>query len=107
MDEFNRLQERVKSGSLEESRALNEMLLNALEQDRKDRQKTRRVSVICATICLVAMLLFAAVLGVVASGVEITTTTTTETVTQDTGYGSGDAVYQAGDGAQFYAGGAD
>lgn len=88
MDDFDRLQARIKTASLEESRALNEMLLDALEQDRRDRQKTRRVSVVCATICLVAMLLFAAVLGIVASGVEITTTT--ETITQDTGEGYGD-----------------
>lgn len=55
------------------------MLLDALEADREDRRKTRRLNVICATICAVSLLLFAGVLGVLASGVQIETTTTEET----------------------------
>lgn len=105
MDKFENLRQAIDGASLDESRALNKMLIDALDQERADRRKTRRVSMICATICLVAILLFAGLVGVVASGVEITRTT--ETITQDTGEGSGDAVYQAGENARFYAGGAE
>lgn len=112
MDKFENLRRANDGASLDESRALNKMLIDALDQERADRRKTRRVSMICTTICLVAILLFAGLVGVVASGVEITRTTdtitrTTDTITQDTGEGSGDAVYQAGENARFYAGGAE
>lgn len=89
MDKFENLRHAIDGASLEESRALNKMLIDALDQERADRRKTRRVSMICATICLVAILLFAGLVGVVASGIEITQTTTTETTTQT---GEGDSV---------------
>lgn len=66
---------------LEQAMALNRILLETLESDRKDRRKTRRISIICAAVCMVSLLLFAAVLGVLAAGVQIETTTTTETQT--------------------------
>ena len=59
------------------------MLLDALAEDREDRRKTRRLNVICATICAVSLLLFAGVLGVLASGVQIETTTETQSVEGD------------------------
>lgn len=92
---------------LEQALSLNKILIEALNQERADRRVTRRVSIICACVCVASLLLFAGVLGVLAAGINIETTTTTEesTVEQDTGGGSGDAVYQAGEGANYYAGG--
>ena len=60
-------------------------MLEALENDLNDRKKTRRVTIICATICLVSVLLFAGILGVLASGIQIERTTeeTTQTVEGD------------------------
>lgn len=60
-------------------------MIEALERDLVDRKKTRRVSIICATICLVSVLLFAGILGVLASGIQIERTTeeTTQTVEGD------------------------
>lgn len=89
---------------LDQALGMNEMLLSALEADRADRKKTRRVSIVCATVCAVSVLLFACILGVLAAGVTIETTTTTDTVAQET-TGDGDAVYQAGDGSHYYADG--
>ena len=89
---------------LEQAMALNQILLETLEADRKDRRKTRRISIICAAVCMVSLLLFAAVLGVLAAGIQIETATEESTVTQETS-GEGDAVYQAGDGSHYYAGG--
>lgn len=76
---------------LEQALAMNKILLDALDRDRTDRRQTRRVSIICASVCVVALLLFAGVLGVLASGIQIETTTTetTETTTQT---GEGDFV---------------
>lgn len=67
---------------LEQAMALNKILLETLEADRKDRRKTRRISIICAAVCMVSLLLFAAVLGVLAAGIQIETTTSTTTETQ-------------------------
>lgn len=86
---------------LEQAMALNRMLLDALDQDRKDRRKTRRINLICATVCLVSLLGFVAIIGAVASGIVIETTTTETTVTQDTGEGNGNNVYQAGEYATY------
>lgn len=60
-------------------------MLEALEKDLADRKKTRRITVVCATICLVSVLLFAGILGVLASGVQIehTAEETTQTVEGD------------------------
>lgn len=58
-------------------------MIEALERDLVDRKKTRRVSIICATICLVSVLLFSGILGVLASGIQIERTTETQTVDGD------------------------
>ena len=44
---------------LEQSMALNKILLDTLDADRKDRRKTRIISIICAAVCIVSFLLFA------------------------------------------------
>lgn len=68
---------------LEGSEAAFAAILAAIEADKADRRKTRRISIVCAAVCVAALILFAGVLGVLAAGV------------------------QAGDGAQYYADGAE
>lgn len=58
--------------------------IERLEKDAKDRQKTRKIMIICATVYAVCTILMACILGVLAAGVEITTTTETQTVEGDT-----------------------
>lgn len=89
---------------LDQALALNRILMAALDQDRADRRVTRRVSLICAAVCVVTLLLFAGVLGVLASGIQIdaSTTTTTEETTQTV---EGDsATINNGDWTQNYGG---
>lgn len=83
-----------------------QLILDALERDRAERRKTRRICVVCASLCVVGLLLFGGLFAVLAAGIQVDTTTTTEEthVTQETS-GEGDAVFQAGDDAKFYADG--
>lgn len=59
-----------------------------LEKDAKDRQHTRKIMIICATIYAVCTILMAGILSMLAAGVTIETTTeettTTQTVEGDT-----------------------
>lgn len=91
MTDFDKLCEEIENASAEESRHLNKLFIAAFEADRKDRKKNKNTAVVCATICVVAVLLLVALLGVLASGVQIETTTkeTSETTTQS---GEGDSV---------------
>ena len=59
-----------------------QVLLDALAEDKKDRQKTRRVCVICAAVCAVSMMALVGLLGLFAAGLQIETTTTTTTTEQ-------------------------
>ena len=81
--DFEKIVDKVESASLDESRAINKILLDAMEADRKERRKDRRTSKVCATICVVAFLLTAVLLGVLASGVTIETSTTKESITPE------------------------
>lgn len=99
--DFEKIVDRVNKASLEESRAINQLLLDAMEEDRKERRKDRRTSKVCATICVVAFLLTAVLLGVLASGVTIETSTTKESITQDSGEGSGNNVYLSGNDSTY------
>lgn len=67
---------------LQQALAMNQMLLDTLEKEREDRRKTRKISIICACVCVVSLLLFAGVLGVLASGIQIERTSTETTQTQ-------------------------
>lgn len=83
--------------------AMNEALVDAIAIDRKDRKKTKRFAVICASLCFLFMMVSICVLGVLAAGVTIETTTE-ETVTTQTAEGdsvqfnnvSGDQTIQEG-----------
>lgn len=102
--DFEKIVNEVNSASLDESRAINQLLLDAMEQDREERRKYRRTSKVCATICVVAFLLTAVLLGVLASGVNIETSTTKEAITQDSGEGNGNNVYLSGDDSTYNEG---
>lgn len=66
------------------------LIINAIQEDRKERAKTKRICVICACVSLVSALIFACVFGLFASGMTIdTSTTTTTTTTTQTGEGDG------------------
>ena len=88
---------------MEKILAMNEALVDAIAIDRADRKKTKRFAVICAALCFVFMMISICVLGVLASGITIETTTE-ETVTTQTGEGdsvqfnnvSGDQTIQEG-----------
>lgn len=72
-----------------------------LEKDAKDRQKTRKVMIICATVYAVCTILMAGILGVLAAGVTIETTTE-ETTTETTQTVEGDsAIINNVDGEQY------
>ena len=83
--------------------AMNEALVDAIAIDRQDRKKTKRFSVVCAVLCFLFMMTSICVLGVLAAGVTIETTTE-ETVTTQTAEGdsvqfnnvSGDQTIQEG-----------
>lgn len=60
-----------------------QLILDALERDRAERRKTRRICVVCASLCVVGLLLFGGLFAVLAAGVQIDqSTTTTEETTQ-------------------------
>ena len=55
-----------------------QLILDALEKDRAERRKTRRLCVICSAVCVVALLLFGGLFAVLAAGVTITTDESTK-----------------------------
>lgn len=87
--------------TLEEAQALNRIILDLLTQKKKEH--TRLWIIILALIFV--NLLEVGLFVWYESQFEITETTTTTTVEQDTGEGSGNNVYQAGEHAQYQEGG--
>lgn len=88
------------------------LLTEAIENDRKERAAERhrrssstRLCVICATIAFIAVLCIGGLFLALASGMTITTETTESTITQDTGEGGGNNVYQSGESAQYHESG--
>lgn len=92
---------------LEQALAMNRLLIDTLNKDRQERRKTRKISIICASICLVSVVLLVGVIVALASGVTVETVTTETTVTQDTGEGSGNNVFQAGEYSSYSEGGVE
>lgn len=68
------------------------LIINAIQEDRKERAKTKRICVICACVSLVSALIFACVFGLFSAGMTIDTSTTTTTTTATTQTGEGDTV---------------
>ncbi len=114
MDRYDQLGEAITKNVKDaaEKEAVLQLLMDirryqAEERERaveaaKTAKKDRKVAMICATVCVVAVLFFVGIIGIMAAGVEITRT---ETITQDTGTGTGNNVYQAGESAAYYQGG--
>lgn len=78
-----------------------QVLLDALAEDKKDRQKTRRVCVICAAVCAVSMIALVGLLGLFAAGLQIENTTTTTTTTTEQTVEGDSAVINNVDGEQY------
>lgn len=95
-----------------DTQATLQVVLDALKENREEMREAqkaaanakrdRRWTMVLCLIALIACLSTGAFLAVLASGIQIKTTTTT--VEQSTADG-GDAVYQSGENAQFFAGG--
>lgn len=95
-----------------DTQATLQVVLDALKENREEMREAqkaaanakreRRWTMVLCLIALIACLATGAFLAVLASGIQIKTTTTT--VEQSTADG-GDAVYQSGENAQFFAGG--
>lgn len=68
-----------------------QMMMDALAEDKRERRKTKRICIICATVSVVAFLLAGALMVFLAAGITVTTdeSTTTTTTTQT---GEGDSV---------------
>lgn len=81
------------------------LLLAAVENDRNKRRSNTRLCVICATIAFIAVVGIGGLFLALASGLTITTETSESTITQDTGDGGGNNVYQSGESAQYHESG--
>lgn len=81
------------------------LLLAAVENDRSKRRSSTRLCVICATIAFIVLLCITGLFAAFASGLTITTETSESTITQDTGDGGGNNVYQSGESAQYHESG--
>lgn len=90
---------RKEEDALDQSMALNKIVMTMLESKRREDFWLR-------VILIISLLVNIAIAGIFTwyeSGWEYNTTTTT-TVTQDTGEGSGNNVYQAGENADYIQG---
>lgn len=89
MDELEQILKEVDKSASNESRAIARILLDMRKADREEMRKAieaansakkdRKLTLILCVIALLACLLTVAFLGVLASGIQIETTTTTTT----------------------------
>lgn len=86
--------------ALDQSIALNRIVMTMLESKKREDFWLRVILIISILVNVVIAGVFVAY----ESQWEYTTTTTTTTVTQDTGEGSGNNVYQAGENADYIQG---
>lgn len=98
MDELESLRE--SEDALDQSIALNRIVMTMLESKRREDTWLRILLIISLLVNVVISCIF------IAYESQFTTTTTTEEVTieQDTGEGSGNNVYQGGEYAQYIQG---
>lgn len=90
---------RKEKDALEQSVALNKIVMTMLESKRREDFWLRIILI----ISLLANIAIAGIFTWYESGWTMDTTTTT-TITQDTGEGSGNNVYQAGENANYIQG---
>ena len=98
MDELESLRE--SDDALDQSIALNRIVMTMLESKRREDTWLRILLIISLLVNVVISCIF------IAYESQFTTTTTTEEITieQDTGEGSGNNVYQGGEYAQYIQG---
>lgn len=117
MDIEEKVNEMFEGSDIAQGWGIAKMLLDMRREDKAEleraleaaesAQKSKRITMILCAVAVIACLATGVFLGVLASGVQIDTTTTTETITQDTGEGSGNNVSQAGENATYEQGGGD
>lgn len=90
---------RKEEDALDQSLGLNRILLNLIDNQRK-AHKWLCILLVISLLCNVAICCI-----FVAYESQFTTTTETITITQDTGKGEGNNVYQSGSDAQYIQGG--
>lgn len=86
--------------ALDQSIALNRIVMTLLEQSKK---QTRLTAILLLISVMVNLLIVGAFLWY-ESGFDTAVTTTTTTITQDAGEGDGNNVYQAGNSARYIQG---
>ena len=86
--------------ALDQSIALNKIVMTLLEQNRR---RDRIISILLAISILINALIVGGFLWY-ESQFEVFETTTTTTITQDSGKGNGNNIYQSGDSAQYVQG---
>ena len=111
-DDVQDIVDELRASGIEDGWAAAKILLNIRTIDREEiaeaiyaaqsAKRAKRLSIICCTIAVVAMLITGIVFAVLASGIEIEHTVTTETVEQDASDG-GSNMY-LGEGAQYTGG---
>ena len=98
--------EDYNSQALQESQALNQIVLDLLTQKKKEHL---RLWIIILALILINLLEVSLFIwyesNMEVSEVTTTTTTSTTTVEQDTGEGNGNNIYQSGEYAQYQEGG--
>ena len=86
--------------ALDQSIALNKIVMALLEQNRR---RDRIISILLAISIVINALIVGGFLWY-ESQFEVFETTTTTTITQDSGKGNGNNIYQSGDSAQYVQG---
>lgn len=100
-DAYTDLNELKEKEALDQSVALNRIVLNMLESKRKEDFWLRIVLIISILANIAISCIF---IGYESQFATEKTTTTTTTVTQDTGEGEGNNVYQSGEHANYVQG---
>lgn len=79
-----RIMERIDLAENDRERedAAFKMIIDALDRDRDERRKVKKLCIICASLCIIALLSFGSILAVLASGIQIDQSTVTEETTQ-------------------------
>lgn len=92
------MNEQEKINALDESLALNKIAIDLLNQKKKDHLRLWMIIIALIIVNLVEVCIF---IWYESQMETVETVTTTTTVDQDTGKGTGNNVYQAGEHAQY------
>ncbi len=92
------MNEQEKINALDESLALNKIAIDLLNQKKKDHLRLWIIIIALIVVNLIEVCIF---IWYESQMETVETVTTTTTVDQDTGEGTGNNVYQAGEHAQY------